>query len=161
MSWLAKTARKAISQTCEERDCAGYFYQFWASFSNKSQQEQQQQAAARSDLLHPPPPPQPETTAGVWDALQENDKLGKNKHEGRGPTAGYMMTGNMWFRLVIVLHFPAVVRDFHQQPNQPCCKHSPHLFSPQSNYTMWLKNILNRAFADFYLCKADLFHVEQ
>lgn len=70
----------------------------------------------------------------------------------------FMMTESIWFWLVIRLHFPAVVGDFHHQPNQPCRKHSPHLFSSCGNYTMWLKDILNRAFAEFYLCSADLFH---
>lgn len=28
---------------------------------------------------------------------------------------------------------------FHQQPSRACSKHSLHLFSPRSNYTLWLK----------------------
>lgn len=73
----------------------------------------------------------------------------------------FMMTESIWFWLVILLHFPAVVGDFHHQSNQPCRKHSPHLFSSCGNYIMWLKDILNRAFAEFYLCNADLFHAAQ
>lgn len=73
----------------------------------------------------------------------------------------FMMTERIWFWLVILLHFPAVVGDFHHQPNQPCRKHNPHLFSSCGNYIMWLKDILNRAFAEFYLCNADLFHAAQ
>lgn len=100
----------------------------------------------------------------VWDALllqHCKKKLGENKQLWAAVLKQVLMTESMWFWLVIVLHFPAVVRDFHHQPNQPCRKHSPHLFSPHSNYIMWLKNILNRAFADFYLFNADLFHAEQ
>lgn len=73
----------------------------------------------------------------------------------------FMMTESIWFWLVILLHFPAVVGDFHHQPNQPWRKHSPHLFSSYGNYIMWLKDILKRAFAEFYLCNADLFHAAQ